>query len=194
MVTALTPRTNIQPDLLLQESGCIVLTMNLEKENTVNIDPTTGLPALPEGYFWEVKPYIHTDYRHMGSEYNKEMRGYAVHIKTMRTVTTTSKKVRWWDKVVTTTEEKAVSVASKRLIEPEKHDEAYELYTSPDSVIWHDYFQNVHYDHITPELVLEFAAKCYTEWQDELEAKRVAKAKREASEALVGVYPPKALP
>lgn len=170
--------------------------MNLEKEITVNIDPTTGLPELPEGYFWEVKPYEHTSY----GMYNttKELRGYEVCITTLRETTTTAKKERWYDKAVTKTEVKPVSVMSRRLIDPSKYAAASEKSEAyhKNGALWgggYDFFGATYYDYITPEIVLEEATKLYTAWQEALEVSRVAEAKREVSEALVGVYPPKSL-
>lgn len=179
----------------------------------MNIDPTTGLPALPEGYFWEVRR--HMESIHAGNAFSGYSKpwdvpaGYEVCIMVTRTCTVahegtiTRPKVRWWEAqpVMTTpttyTEEKVTTlVKSKRIIDPAKvaaNNEAYEFDAQAGWDVSITY-PPTYYDHITPELVLEFATKCYTEWQAVLEDNRVAKAEREVSEALVGVYPPKALP
>lgn len=178
----------------------------------MNIDPTTGLPELPEGYFWEVKPYM-KEVR-AGNEYGgysepwEVPEGYEVCIVSVvrRLVahagTITRPKVRWWQAQPVMTapttyveEEVKTIVKSMRLIDPVKQAAAEAEYMACGVWDLHlDYFSPVHYEHITPEIILEAATKLYAKWQDELEAKRVAKAKRAASEALVGVYPPKALP
>lgn len=40
-------------------------------ETTIEIDPTTGLPTLPEGYFWRV---IEEEYAHVGIEIRRRRR------------------------------------------------------------------------------------------------------------------------
>lgn len=158
----------------------------------MNIDPTTGLPALPEGYFWKVAPHTSTLYPPVGKSY-KEVRGYKVAICTIRPVTKTLGKKNWWSVAKVVTEDTVVEVIKKRLIDPEKKAAADEQYLKNPSVYWCDFYTHVHYDHITSEIIKEAAIELYSTWQENLEAKRVAKAKREVTEALLGAYPPKVL-
>lgn len=133
------------------------------------IDITTGLPELPEGYWWEVKSdrkisqWIDT-----AAVYDE---GYSVNIMKMFTETIALKRKHWWSIRKTyepvTPYERELTVEKTFIL---KHD-VFSAFDSTDLSAT-----------ITPEGVLKAAQRCKDTYD-----------RRVGSYHLVGVYPPKKL-
>ena len=141
------------------------MTETLTEEPQHELDPTTGLPALPEGYWWEVREESRV-------YYNPSPR-YVVAIKHM--VTTPEHSVddeSFWGFIFMV----------KRVV-PEATKPEYEC----SSAVYDEDGLDVTY--LTPELVLKTAQKVLTNWN----TFKDLVVKRAQSEALLGDYPPKSL-
>lgn len=165
----------------------------------MTIDTTTGLPALPEGYFWEVAP--HMEEVRAGNRYGgysdpwEVQRGYEVRIMAL-CIETKQREKRWpWSKPEIEVTETSAVETRRQLIDPKKVAAA----TAERKLVMNvaggslNYTRDVHYEHITPEIVREAAIVLLGSWYASREAAAEAKKKRAASEALVGAYPPKVL-
>lgn len=140
------------------------MTETVTEEVQHELDPATGLPKLPTGYWWEVKLDDH--------EWSYASR-YNVGIKYMRTVKEhTVDSDSFWG-----------TLFKIKTIVPETTEPAYAMGT----VMYDE--DGVPCEYITPELVLKTAQTVMTRF---LEAQDTA-TKRVQSRELLGDYPPKSL-
>lgn len=132
-------------------------------------DLTTGLPELPEGHWWEVRP--DKKLKQMIDTLQIFDHGYSVNIVTNRISTTTWDRKHWWSfgystiKVPPYTEE--VDVESTYILK----SDVFSAFDSTDLSAT-----------ITPEAVLKAAKRCKETWD-----------RRVTSYGLIGKYPPKKL-
>lgn len=157
----------------------------------MNIDPTTGLPELPEGYFWRIAE-IKSDYT--TTIYYRAQIMYTI------TRATTPERKHWWSfqkpspEVVVTehvraygTVQDAVKVAKRA-----ENKAAWEAEhgTNEDYGFYHSGgYIATEASLLTKGDVLTAAKLALDKW----EAAKDAKLKKAASDALLGDYPPKVL-
>lgn len=148
------------------------------------LDQTTGLPPLPEGHWWEVRKYETS--MSLGWSVGTRQDGYQVCVVKKKTIPAKSTPgKRWWSADIVTPERTSGEVVFNKQIEDPALIAKREDMKSDNFV----YLSDTGKRHIEPADILKAAL----EIMEQIEEAKAAKERRDASDALIGAYPPKAL-
>lgn len=149
---------------------------------TSDLDPTTGLPRLPDGQWWEVREYQQLSQATYGNIHFMPD-GYEVCVVTKCvTPARTEAGDRWWKPSKFIPEK----VENKVLFRKQITDPAKVTRKSDIIAIWP---YQIGKDVIEPADILKVALDI----MDSIQEANESAARKQASDALLGAYPPRAL-
>ena len=164
-------------------------------------DEETGLPVLPEGYFWRVTDGLR--YSRVGSDrLMLEIRKEVVDTDIVRETIGYSKWRSFWygdgsiyayvSKDLTSSVGVWYGVV-REVREFSSKEEAEDLHDQMHADGWEHYDDTTYhrFPEPTKELIYESACRTYRNWMNKRQKKLEREAKRERLEAFIGDYPPK---